>query len=149
VAVRRPELVGGLALIGPTVDAAAPRLAPQTARLLLGAGRERPRLVLQTAVHYARVGPRRLFATARIVLADPVARKLPHVHAPAVVIRGEHDLLAPARWCEYLARTLPDAELVTIPGAAHAVHWSHPAETAAALERLPAPRPRGTARSRR
>jgi pimeloyl-ACP methyl ester carboxylesterase len=137
LAVRRPELVGGLALVGPTVDPAAPRLVPQVGRLVVDAFREHPLAVVGVAVGYVRVGPRRILATGRAALADPIAEKLPLVQAAAVVIRGERDPLAPERWCEHVARVL-GSELVTIPGAAHATHWSHPAETVAALERLPA-----------
>jgi pimeloyl-ACP methyl ester carboxylesterase len=148
LAVRRPGLVGGLALVGPTVDAAAPRFAPQLGRLLADVVREHPLAVLGVAADYVRAGPRRILTTARAALADPIAAKLPRVEAAAVVIRGSRDPLAPAGWCEHVARLL-SAVLVTIPSAAHAAHWSHPAETVAALEHLPARVRPGTRRPHR
>jgi pimeloyl-ACP methyl ester carboxylesterase len=137
LAVRRPDLVGGLALVGPTVDPAAQRFLPQFGRLVVDAFREHPLAVVGVTVDYVRVGPRRILETALAALADPIAEKLSRVVAPGVVIRGSDDPLAPERWCEHVARVL-GGELVTIQGAAHATHWSHPAQTASALERLPA-----------
>jgi 2-hydroxy-6-oxonona-2,4-dienedioate hydrolase len=136
VAVRRPDLVGALALVGPTVDPAAPRLAPQAARLLIDGFREHPLAVPGMLADYLRVGPRRIVATARAALRDRIEDKLPLVAVPSIVIHGSRDPLSPARWCEHAARLLPEGRLITIDGAAHAAHWSHPAETVAALEPL-------------
>jgi pimeloyl-ACP methyl ester carboxylesterase len=136
LAVRRPELVAALALVGPTVDPAARGWLHQLARLAADAFHERPRSLLDIALDYARAGPRRTLATARHTLADRIEAKLPLVTQPTVVIRGERDPLAPAAWCEAAVRLLPQGLLVTIRDAAHAAHWSRPAETAAALEPL-------------
>jgi pimeloyl-ACP methyl ester carboxylesterase len=59
---------------------------------------------------------------------------LPRVRAPALVLRGARDAACPARWAREVAALLPDAELRTIPGAAHAVHWTAPARVAAEIE---------------
>jgi pimeloyl-ACP methyl ester carboxylesterase len=149
VAVRRPELAGALALVGPTIDPAAPRLLPQAARLVVDGLREHPLAVPGMLADYLRVGPRRIVATAQSALRDRIEEKLLRVSVPAVVIHGSRDPLSPARWCEHAARLLPHGRLVTIPGAAHAAHWSHPRETAAALEPLLAPLRPGTPSPRR
>lgn len=47
--------------------------------------------------------------------------RLGAVRAPALVVCGQQDALAPARLAKELAATLPDAHLVTIPHAAHLV----------------------------
>ena len=135
-AVRRPELVGALALVGPTIDPAAPRLLNQAARLVVDGFREHPLAVPGLVADYLRVGPRRIVATARSALRDRVEDKLRRVTVPAVVIHGSRDPLAPERWCEHATSLLPHAHMVTIRGAAHAAHWSHPRPTAAALEPL-------------
>ena len=136
LAVRRPELVAALALVGPTVDPAARTFRQQLARLAVDAFREPPRSLVEIALDYGRAGPRRTLRTARHALGDRIEAKLPLVEQPAIVIRGEHDPLAPARWCEAAASLLPAGTVVTIPGVAHAAHWSAPVETAAALEPL-------------
>jgi pimeloyl-ACP methyl ester carboxylesterase len=47
--------------------------------------------------------------------------RLAHVRHPALVVCGQHDLLAPPRLAKDLAAALPDAHLVTIPHAGHLV----------------------------
>jgi pimeloyl-ACP methyl ester carboxylesterase len=136
LAVRRPELVGALALVGPTVDPAAPRFPPQIVRLLLDGLREHPLAVPGMVADYLRVGPRRIFATARAALDDPIVAKLQLVTQPTVVVHGSRDPLSPFPWCEHATRLLPEGTLVTISGAAHAAHWSHPRQTVEAIEPL-------------
>jgi 2-hydroxy-6-oxonona-2,4-dienedioate hydrolase len=136
LAVRRPELVGAVALVGPTMDPAAPHLHTQAARLVVDGFREHPLAVPGLVADYLRVGPRRILATARAALRDRIEDKLPLIRVPAVVVHGSRDPLSPLRWCEHAARLLPDGRLVTIRGAAHAAHWSHPTATVAALEPL-------------
>lgn len=58
---------------------------------------------------------------------------LPEVRQPTLVIAGERDTLTPPQASQYLASRLPDAELATIAGAAHAPFLSHPDEF---IERL-------------
>ena len=47
---------------------------------------------------------------------------LGHITAPALVVTGTEDVLVPAANATYLARHLPNAELIEIPGAGHALH---------------------------
>ncbi len=51
---------------------------------------------------------------------------LPNITQPSLVIAGERDTLTPPQASEYMAAALPDAQLVTIAGAAHAPFLSHP-----------------------
>ncbi|MFZ5522912.1 MAG: pimeloyl-ACP methyl ester esterase BioH [Pseudomonadota bacterium] len=50
---------------------------------------------------------------------------LPQIMQPALVIAGERDKLSPAEASRFLARTLPNARLLEIKGAAHAPFMSH------------------------
>lgn len=50
---------------------------------------------------------------------------LPYIAQPALVVAGERDTLVPFAATEYLARTLPDARLISIAGAAHVPFLSH------------------------
>jgi 2-hydroxy-6-oxonona-2,4-dienedioate hydrolase len=128
LASARPQAVERLALVGPTVDPAARSLARQLARLLVDSTREPPALDLVVAMDYLRSGPVRTLTTARHMLAHRLEERLPLVAAPALVVRGARDPIAPQRWAERAAALLPDGRLAVVPGAAHAAHFSHPRE---------------------
>ncbi|HEU5363734.1 MAG TPA: alpha/beta hydrolase [Gaiellaceae bacterium] len=135
LAVRRPGLVRGLVLIGPTWDPGAPTVFRQFLRLANGSYREPLSLLPVLAYEYARWGPRRLLRTARSMLDHPVADRLACVRVPAVVVRGEHDTICSPPWAR-LAAGVARARLVQVPGAAHAVHWSHPEAVVQVVEEL-------------
>jgi pimeloyl-ACP methyl ester carboxylesterase len=46
-------------------------------------------------------------------------RRLPHLTVPTLVLHGESDGLVPVAYAQELASRIPDAKLVTIPGAGH------------------------------
>lgn len=127
--------VRGLVLIGPTWDPAAPTVARQLVRLLNGGYREPPSLIPVLVGEYARWGPRRILAGARSMLDHPFAERLALVDAPVVVVRGEHDPVCGGPWAELVAG-VASAPLVTVPGAAHAVHWSHPEAVVEVVQKL-------------
>jgi pimeloyl-ACP methyl ester carboxylesterase len=130
LAAHAPELLGPVVLNGPTMDAAARTPWRQCARLLANAPRERPSLGLVLARDYLDCGPRRLFATFRFLLDDPIERKVRQVHTPAVVVRGSRDPVAPRAWAERLANLLPHGHLAEVPGAAHTLNYSAPDQLA-------------------
>jgi pimeloyl-ACP methyl ester carboxylesterase len=136
IAIRRPELVRSLVLVGPTWDPSAPTLRQHLARLALDAVREPPKLNWVVATDYLRGGPLRTVRGARLMLDHPMVERLPLVSAPAVVVRGERDPIVPKVWAEQVASLLPDATSREIPGAAHCAHFTHPREVAA-TERPP------------
>ena len=53
------------------------------------------------------------------------------LHVPLVVVRGEHDRIAPLDWC----RTLT-ADVTTVAGAGHMVPLTHPQAVADAVRRV-------------
>ena len=134
LAVRAPERVERLVLVGPTMDPGAPTLAAQARRLARDALREPPGLNLAEARDYLRTGPRRILATARLALADPFAAKLPRVACPALVVRGGRDAIVSQQWAEQVAALLPRSRLAVVPGEPHAVHWSAADEVARLVE---------------
>ena len=135
MARRRPELVEALVFVGPTVDPSARNAVRQAVRLALDAWFEPPRLTGVVLRDYVRCGPRRLFRQARFALADAIEERLPEIEVPALVIRGAHDPLCPSAWGQQAAALLR-TRLVTIAGAGHAAHYSHPKEVAAEVNRL-------------
>jgi 2-hydroxy-6-oxonona-2,4-dienedioate hydrolase len=136
LAVRYPELVAAAVLTGPTVDPQARTALRQIAGLLLDAVREPPRLLFIAARDYFRAGFKRMAITLRHALEDPVEAKLPFVRVPTLVVRGGKDPLVPEAWAEEVARLVPDASLIVIPGAAHAVNFNAAGELAAEVLRF-------------
>lgn len=130
LAVRRPELVEALVLVGPTVDPRAGGWLGQTGRLLLDVWYEPLGLTAIVVRDYLTMGPLDVFRQARHALAHRIEKLLPDVVQPAVVVRGAHDPLCSAAWAREVASLLPSGRLVTIAGAGHAAHYSHAREVA-------------------
>jgi pimeloyl-ACP methyl ester carboxylesterase len=121
LAARYPAAVDRLVLIGPTFDPAARTPARLAMRWARNAPRSSPRLA-PTVVHdFIDAGPWRSVRTLRRALEDPVEEKLGEIEVPTLVVRPERDHLAPAEWVERVAKLIPDAELVVLPKAAHAI----------------------------
>jgi len=118
LAVRHPELVSALALAGPTVDADARSARRQLARLCRDLFIESPRVLLLGAREYLRAGPN-LRRKLRAMLVHRPEDAYPRVEVPVVVIRGEHDYVAPRGWCERVAALLPKGRLVELAGHGH------------------------------
>lgn len=129
-AVRAPERVGRLVLVGPTVDPRFRSFGRQVPRWLLEATREPLRIFPALFRDYLRGGVRRFFATGRFALDDRPEEKLPAIAAPTLVMRGEHDAFVTAEWAERVAALLPRSLLVSIEGAPHAAHYTAPREVA-------------------
>ncbi len=129
-AAAHPDRVTRLILQGPTIDPQARSACRQITRLLLDGLLEPPSLIPVAARDYVKCGYRRIGRTLRHGLEDPIEEMLLRVHVPALVVRGARDPVVPQRWAEDAARLLPMGRLIVVPGAAHAVNFSHPAELA-------------------
>jgi len=136
LAVRAPDRLGPLVLVGPTVDPARRRGRHQLFAALRDSAREPLQLVAIAAADDLGVGLRRLVATARAALDDRIEDRLPLVEQPAVVVRGGADEFVSAAWAEQVASLLPDGRLVVVPGEPHAVHFTHPAAVARIVREL-------------
>jgi len=118
MAVRHPDVVERIVLIGPTVEPAARSAPQQLWRLLRDIAVESPRVIARGAREYVRAGPR-LRAKFRAMLVHRPEEVLGKAHAPALVLRGEDDLVAPQDWCRRVADTLPEGRLAEVPGHGH------------------------------
>jgi 2-hydroxy-6-oxonona-2,4-dienedioate hydrolase len=125
-AARYPRRVDRLVLQGPTVDPDARTFLRQVWRIIRNSARERPGLGRIMMRDYARAGLRRIIGTIRMALQDRIENKLPYIEAPVLVVRGQHDPLAPQRWVERVCRLVPRGELAVIPGAAHTLNYTGP-----------------------
>jgi pimeloyl-ACP methyl ester carboxylesterase len=111
LAVRHPDRVGGLVLVGPTMDPPARTAARQILRWLGDTAREGP-LQLPILLRDVRdAGPHRVAVTLAHALRDPIERKLPLVGGPALVTRAGGN-----RSCPWRGRRLP-------PGCSCSVSW--------------------------
>ncbi|MEU4567597.1 alpha/beta hydrolase [Micromonospora sp. NPDC023956] len=133
LAARHPGTVRALVLAGPTSDPAARSRWGQVRRFLVDTTREAK---LQAPVLLRDVrdaGPHRVYATLTHSVRNPVETDLPRITAPTLVLTGARDPIAPPRWREVVARLVPTATLVTVPGAAHNVATTAPARVADAV----------------
>lgn len=55
-----------------------------------------------------------------------ITDRLNKIAAPCLVVVGEDDILKPRRYSEIIAREIPNAELIILPNAAHAMMWEQP-----------------------
>ena len=133
LAARSPERIAALVLIGPALEPCARSRTRWVARWLATVFLERPPLHLVVALDALRAGPVRVWATFEDALRDPIDGELGRITGRALVLRGEHDPIAPQEACERMAAALPDGRLAVVPGAGHALNWSRPRDAARAI----------------
>lgn len=125
-----PGVASHAVLVGPTVDDAARTAVQQAVRLARSSMAEPRRTQALLVRSTLECGARWYGAELRQMLRHDVAARVPTVEAPVLVVRGEHDRLAPPRWADRLAASAPRGRSVTVPGAAHAVMHTHAREVA-------------------
>jgi pimeloyl-ACP methyl ester carboxylesterase len=130
-AIRAPERVSSLVLVGPTVDPHSRPLPRLLAGFVVDVVREPPSLWWIIVHDYLRMGVPRLVRTAQFAWRHHLEERLPLVHAPTLVVRGARDGVVSERWCEEAARLLPRGRLEVVRNAAHACHYSAPDVVAA------------------
>jgi pimeloyl-ACP methyl ester carboxylesterase len=126
LATERPDRVGPLVLIGPTVDPARRGAPRQIAAALRDAAREPYSLLGIAARDNAGAGLSYLLAMARSALADRIEDRLPKIEQEVVVVFGETDGFVSREWAEQVTALLPRGRLVVAPGEPHAVHYTRP-----------------------
>ena len=128
LAARSPDRAAALVLTGPTVDPAGRTLREQFKRLLVDAARERPSIVSVWLRDLYAAGLKRAWQTSRYALENRIEENLPRLRAPALVVRGARDPIAPQAWAEQVTRLLPRGRLAVVPGGPHALNYSAPDE---------------------
>jgi pimeloyl-ACP methyl ester carboxylesterase len=133
LARQSPESVTHVVLVGPVVDSRKPTLTAQALALMRDAPLEPPATQLRVMIDYVRCGIP-WFLTEAVAMRDyEIDRAIPGVRHPVLIIRGENDPIADARWCRSLSELAPDGRVATIPGYRHNVVHSNPAASAAAI----------------
>ncbi|HEY6836019.1 MAG TPA: alpha/beta hydrolase [Gaiellaceae bacterium] len=136
LAASRPETVGPMVLVGPTVDPARRGARHQLFSSLRDSAREPLGLLALAARDQAGVGPRALLSTAREVLADRLEDRLHLIEQPTIVVHGSEDGFVGRGWAERVAGELPRGRLVVVPGEPHAVHYTRPELVAGIVREL-------------
>ncbi|CAN5544136.1 hypothetical protein BH20VER1_BH20VER1_19050 [soil metagenome] len=131
-ALQDPARISRLVLIGLSSDPEGRTAADQFRRLVGGSVHERLALGGHSARDLLRVG-RRLVPHFGFMMRDHPEEKLPHITQPVMLVRGEHDRIAPQRWVDEAAQLLRTPRMAVISGWGHAVQFSAPAETVAAI----------------
>lgn len=133
-AVRRhPNLTNKIALIAPTANEAERNARMQAWRMLQDLAGESPKVLALGMWQYAKAGPLWFLKKLRLMLAHAIEDALPHVHAEALVLRGETDRVCPHDWCRRVAELLPRGELREIPDRGHEAMIKNAAPAAALL----------------
>jgi len=129
-AQRFPERTDRVVLAGPTPDPRSRSFLRLYTWQLRNMPLEPLGMQLIYLMDYAQTGLFRMLKTMYRTCDDPIDTKLPAIQAPTLVLRGEHDQVAPQVWAEQVAATLPNGELAVIEGAAHCAHFSRAVEVA-------------------
>ncbi|MFG3419284.1 alpha/beta fold hydrolase [Micromonospora sp. NPDC048063] len=139
LAARQPDAVRAVVLAGPTSDPAARSRRGQFGRWLVDTLREAPLQapILLRDVVDAR--PWRVHATLAHSVRNGVEADLVRITAPTLVVAGSRDPVVPASWRSQVGRLVPHARTLTVPGAAHNVATTAPAQVADAIRALLAP----------
>jgi pimeloyl-ACP methyl ester carboxylesterase len=116
LAVRYPDRVLGLVLVGPTMDPAARTAFRQILRWLGDTALEDPLQLPILARDVRDAGLHRVIGTLVHALRDPIERKLPLISVPVLVTRGSREPIVPMAWAATATRLLPLGELAVVPG---------------------------------
>jgi pimeloyl-ACP methyl ester carboxylesterase len=92
-----------------------------------------PSFLRTLALDALRTGAPRLLAGALYATRADVRAEASRIRAPTLLVWGDHDPLVPAALAADWRRALPQARLVTIPGAGHVPMIERPAEFASAV----------------
>jgi 2-hydroxy-6-oxonona-2,4-dienedioate hydrolase len=133
LAVRHPEVVRAAVLQGPTAPPEERSWFWQFIRWRQNGRYNPPSLDPVTWGEYKKSGYLRVLRTFRQSLNDHIEEQLPRIAAPTLIIRGEHDPICRAPWARGLVSLLPRGRYVEIPGVAHTLCYTAPAELGAVI----------------
>jgi 2-hydroxy-6-oxonona-2,4-dienedioate hydrolase len=133
LAARRPERCVGVVLLGPTTDPEVRSIPAQVWRWMINSRRDESAAGGGMVTAYWQAGIGRVARTFQYSVRDRIVEKLPRITAPALVIAGSADPIAPLHWTRRVCELLQDGRLVVLDGAAHSMHGNRPEEVADAV----------------
>lgn len=119
LAVRHPDLVEQLVLIGPTINPSERSGWKQALRLVQDLLNDPPIVAFVGAHMYAKAGPRWFIRKLRSMLAHDIRQVLPDVHQPTLVVVGDEDRVTPPGWAQEVHSLLPDSSFRIAHGKGH------------------------------
>lgn len=133
-ALQQPHRIPHVVLMGPVVNDQRRTVARQA----LSLGRdclffESPSSNALVLTDYLRCGPVWYVKNLRLMLDYRIEDRIGGVTAPVLVMRGEHDPVAPADWCHRLAARAASAQCLEIDGTGHVVQHNRAVEVAEAI----------------
>ena len=134
LAVRRPDLVDLVVLIGPVADDRHRSFPGQAIALTVDTLRESPGANLLVFTDYLRCGIPWYLVQLRHMLAYRLEETVPRIAAPVLVLRGGRDPIAGLEWARRLRGLARRGALVMVPGHAHNCQHSAPLAVAGAIE---------------
>ncbi|GIG28333.1 alpha/beta fold hydrolase [Cellulomonas marina] len=117
-------------LVGPIVNAAERSATRQALRLLQSAPFESHRTRSVVVSAYGRCAPWWVRAVLPGMVRYPIEERIGQVDVPLLLLRGEHDHVAPRPWVEHLTGLAKDGRFVEVEGAGHGVIDDHRDEVA-------------------
>jgi pimeloyl-ACP methyl ester carboxylesterase len=137
-ALQAPDRVTALVLVGPTTDPRGDTWPRLVRRWLATARHESPRQVPALVRQYRRTGLRSMARAMDAARSDRIEAVLPLLGCPVLLLRGQHDAIAPPDWLGLLAGgtdpaasgATPHRHRGTVAGGAHMVPWTHGAAVA-------------------
>ena len=120
-----PARVARLILAGTTIGRQGPGPVGRFFDLLRDVPREDLTLLPVVLPAYLRAGVPRIARTEALVNDDATDAALARLRLPTLIVRGDRDCVVDASAMHKLLAAAPHARYVEIPGAAHALHWSH------------------------
>jgi 2-hydroxy-6-oxonona-2,4-dienedioate hydrolase len=144
LATRRPDLAGGVTLVGPTGAPGRTELVRQAWGLVVEASRTSLHVLRGVARDYVSTPPTRYLGTWLRHSGHDLLARLPQVQCPALVLAGDADPVCRPSFIELLHHRMPRAQIQWVRGGTHALPRGHAAE----FNRLVADFVRATATSR-
>lgn len=133
LAAMAPDRVSHCVLIGPTADRSARSTMAQGTRMLRSIPFDRRSIDLVVLTDYVSCGFRLGMQELEAMLVDKPEHTARVVDCPVLLVRGEHDHVAPVPWLRDLAGALSNATIWTVPRAGHAAHYTRAAAVAKAF----------------
>jgi pimeloyl-ACP methyl ester carboxylesterase len=127
VAAAMPDAVGRLVLVSPPVRTASRHLAGNLVPMVRTLAGLSPAAALTIVSDVATRSPAALLGAAEEILAhrgDPGIADAPPM--PALVVLGARDAVVPVGGVDWIARVLPGARVVILPGAGHVPMFDRP-----------------------
>ncbi|MGJ7523734.1 alpha/beta fold hydrolase [Variovorax sp. LT1P1] len=93
-----------------------------------------PELGEELVNSFCRTDPEIAADFARATFLSDHRADLPRLATPTLIIQCDEDIIAPVEVGQYMAQTLPDAELVIVENVGHCPHLSAPSASADAID---------------